>query len=285
MTAFAASALFSGRRALPALAAAALLSGLSAVPAAAGVLNVFEANANTAAGLQPTVDAFRDALGPNNGNAPAAGDPLGRRQINWDAAPDAVSDPNSFPGDFFNANVNPRARGIEFVPTGDTTGFELSSTAASGEPIEFGFPAGFSFFSPERLFTPIGGETFDVLFFLPEDQTTPGLTRGLGVVFTDVETDFGVGASMAFFDQDDELLFERSVLPGVDGSLSFLGVLFEGHEVARVAINAGIGGFDSVVMDDFIFGEPVAAAAVPLPLPAGFLVAGLAGLALARRRR
>lgn len=265
--------------------AATALAALSVLPAHAGVLNVFEANTNTAAELQPTVDAFRDALGPNNGNAPAAGDPFGRRQINWDAAPDNVSDPNPFPGDFFNADVNPRARGIEFVPTGDTTGFELSSTAASGEPVEFGFDVGFTFFSAERLFTPIGGETFDVLFFTPEDQTTPAAVRGLGVVFTDVEAAFGSGASMAFFGEDDELLFEKGVLPGEDGGLSFLGVVFDSHEVLRVSITAGIGGIDSVVMDDFIFGEPVAVSAdVPLPLPAGFLMAGLAGLAFLRRR-
>ena len=265
------------------LAAAAF--ALSAASAQAAVLSVFEVNANDAAGITPTVEAFRTALGPLNGNTPTNEDPNGRRQINWDAAPDAVSDPNAFPGDFFNADVSPRARGIEFVPTGDTTGFELSSTAASGEPVEFGFDGGFTFFSPERLFTPIDGETFDVVFFDPADQTTPGLTRGLGVVFTDVETAFGNGALMQFFDQTGSLLFEREALPGANASLSFLGVIFEGHEVAKVSITAGIGGIDSVVMDDFIFGEPIAATPVPLPAPAAMLAAGLFGLGALRRRR
>lgn len=258
------------------------LAALAAAPLQAAVLEVFEFNADTAAELAPTVDAFRDALGPLNAPAPVNGDPNGRRQINWDAAPDAVSDPNAFPGDFFNADVAPRARGIEFAPVDDTTGFELSSTAASGEPVEFGFDAGFTFFSAERLFTPIGGTAFDVLFFDPANPEVQAFTRGLGVVFTDVES--ATANSMSFFDADDNLLFTRNVLAGSNASLSFLGVIFDEAEVARVRIEAGIEGFDSVVMDDFIFGEPVPAAPVPLPLPVAMLATGLAGLGLLRRR-
>ncbi|ARE39132.1 hypothetical protein RGUI_0991 [Rhodovulum sp. P5] len=264
------------------LAAAMVL--MSPLAANAGVLNVFSANEDTAAALTPTVDAFRAALGTLNSNDPVNGDANGRRQINWDAAPDAVSDPNAFPGDFFNANVAPRARGIEFRAAGNTTGFQLSSTAASGEPVEFGFPAGFTFFSAERLFTPVGDTVFDVVFFDPADQVTQAVTRGLGVVFTDVESN--TGATMSFYDIDDTLLYEQNVLSGSNASLSFLGVTFTDAEVARVRINAGIEGFDSIVMDDFIFGEPVAATnAVPLPASLAFLPAGLAALGLMRRRR
>lgn len=268
------------RIAIPAAAALALAA---AAPVQAAVLQVFEANADTAAALAPTVDAFRAALGPLNAPAPVNGDPNGRREINWDAAPDAVSDPNPFPGDFFNADVAPRARGIEFLATGDTTGFALSSTAASGEPVEFGFSGGFTFFSAERLFTPVGGETFDVLFFDPADQDAPATTRGFGLVFTDVES--ATGAEMVFFDRNDAPIFSSFVLPGGNASLSFLGVLFTEAEVARVSVTAGLGGFDSIVMDDVIFGEPISAAAVPLPAPALMLLAGLAGFGVVTRRR
>ena len=224
---------------------------------------VFSFTAADAAGLAPGVDEFRNALGVLNANEPENGDPNGRRQINWDAAPDAISDPNEFPGDFFNFNGAPRARGIEFQPVGDTTGFQLSSTVASGEPVTFGNNE-LSAFSPERLFTPIDGDTFDVLFFDPANNSTATTTRGLGVVFNDVDT-AGL-TSMSFFSADDELLFTQTVEPSADGGFSFLGAIFEEPIVARVQITLGgtfdgesFSGADTVVMDDFIFGEPVKA--------------------------
>ena len=107
-----------------------------------------------AAGLQETVDEFREALGPNNGNNPVNADPNGRRQINWDAAPDAISDPNAFPGDFFNFNANPRARGNRISGNGRDGGLLLSSTEASGQPVGFGFEEDFQPFSPNGSFRP-----------------------------------------------------------------------------------------------------------------------------------
>src|SRR3990172_5278393 len=58
--------------------------------------------------IQSTVDTFRADLGPNNGTGPG---PFvgGRREINWDAVPDAVASPNAFPGNFFSQAAAPRA--------------------------------------------------------------------------------------------------------------------------------------------------------------------------------
>lgn len=271
------------------LVAGALL--LTAEANAASTL--FQATGTDAAGIQATVDDFRNALGGLNANQPVnnAG---GRRQIDWDAAPDAVSDPNPFPGDFFNADFNPRARGIEFRETGDTTGFLLSSTAASGQPVEFGFDEAFDVFSPERLFSPVGGTTFDVLFFDPANTSDAATTTGLGVVFTDV--DILGETTMSFFDIDGNLLIEQEVLAQNEG-LSFLGVLFDTAVVAKVSITAGnlplLGnglqgtGIDGVAMDDFIFGEPtpVAGADVPLPASVWLMGAALAGLGWTGRRK
>ncbi|QDU56683.1 PEP-CTERM sorting domain-containing protein [Aeoliella mucimassa] len=231
-----------------------------------------EINGTDAASIQDTVDLFRADLGDQNSPAPV-NNIGGRREINWDGAPDSVSDPNLFPGDFFNADFSPRARGIEFVPTGETTGFQLSATEASGESIEFGFDAGFTTFSPERLFTPIGDTTFDVLFFDPADPSTPALSTGLGVVFTDVED--VDSTSMTFYDAYDNVLLTRSVLPGSNAGLSFLGASFDEAIVARVSIIGGLEAFDSVVMDDFIFGEPVP---VSVPEPASVALLSLVGL-------
>lgn len=265
---------------------------------AAAATEVFEITGKDAASIQSTVDDFRTALGENNGNAPVNGDPQGRRQIDWDAAPDRVSDPNEFPGDFFNGSVNPVARGIEFLAAGNTKGFELSSTEASGEPVAFGEEGNFNAFSPERMFRPVGDSVFDVVFFDPTDQSTPATTRGLGVVFNDFVQSPSEGENdgdtfMEFFGLNGGLLAKYDVLPGVDGGLSFLGVLFDEPEIARVRITAGAGatvadpfGFQNeVVMDDFIFGEPTAVAPIPLPASVLFLGFGLAGLGFAGRNR
>ncbi|TWT77340.1 hypothetical protein Pla123a_20000 [Posidoniimonas polymericola] len=255
-----------------------VLAAAAGATSAASAVLIREINGPDAASIQATVDAFRADLGAPNAPEPV-NHPGGRREVNWDAAPDSVSDPNPFPGDFFNAGSFPRARGIEFLPTGETTGFELSSTAASGEPVEFGFDAGFTFFSAERLFTPIGGETFDVRFFDPANPGTPAFSTGLGVVFTDVES--ADSTTMTFYDAYDNVLLTRSVLEGDNAGLSFLGASFDEAIVARVSIVGGLDASDSVVMDDFIFGEPQA---VPEPSSLAVLCLAAVGGIMGRRR-
>ncbi len=248
------------------------------------------------ASIEDTVDAFRDALGGLNPFVPENFDG-GRRQIDWDAAPDAISDPNPFPGDFFNGDRAPIARGIEFQETGDTEGFALSSTEASGTPPTFGDPA-FEVFSEERLFTPVGGNTFDVFFFDPANNDVPATSTGLGIIFSGV--DDNQFAAMSFFDLDGMLLD----LPGIDSNvltaaeepegLSFIGVVFDDPVVAKVSVVSGSESFlsnglftesggDRIVMDDFIFGEPT-----PVPVPPALAMLGtvlLGGAAWSRARR
>lgn len=263
---------------------------------------VFSAAADTAEDLKPTVDAFRSALGSNNGNAPVSGDPNGHRSINWDAAPDSVSDPNAFSGDFFNFNQAPRARGIEFVETGETEGFELSSTQASGQPVAFGSSNAFVPFSPERMFSPVGGNTFEVHFFDPANKTEDALSRGLGIVFNDV--DLTNLTQMTLYDQSDSVIFNEYVEPSNNAGLSFLGAVFDSSIIAYAAITIGtdaaaliqnspgtivigVSETDFVAMDDFIFGEPinVSVAAVPVPGAAPLLVLGLAAMGAMSRRK
>nr|WP_136250901.1 hypothetical protein [Ningiella ruwaisensis] len=249
----------------------------SIIASPATIIHEVNVNFDTADELRPTVDDFRDILGPLNANAPVNGDPNGRRQIDWDAAPDSISDPNPFPGDFFNGDSAPRARGIEFRETGDTTGFELSATEASGIDPLFGLPTDFQAFSAERIFRQVGGDTFDVLFFDPADQSTPALSSGLGVVFLDVEVpDI---ASMIFYDQYDNVLAERDVATGNDIGFSFLGLIFDAPTIARVSFTLGGG---NVAMDDFIFGEPIAINEVPVPATALLFMLGVAGVTARR---
>ncbi|GFE63793.1 hypothetical protein [Litoreibacter roseus] len=269
---------------------------------------VFSASGPDAASIQAEVDEFRDALGALNPNEPENFEG-GRRQINWDAAPDAISDPNAFPGDFFNFNSAPRARGIEFRPTEredlgpdreSAEGFQLSSTEASGEPIRFGLEESLGIFSPERLFAPIGGTVFDVFFFDPSDQTTPAGSLGLGIVFTNVKkTESGTDAKVDFFKVGQDVAtdtpeFTAFAPESGPGGLSFLGVLFEEPVLGAATVSAGFHSIDdsyfgsqAVAMDDFIFGEPIPQVA-PVPVPASAVLLGsalLGGGAVARSRR
>jgi hypothetical protein len=242
-----------------------------------------------AAAIQSTVDSFRTALGNLNPNV-AGSFASGRREINWDGVPDALSAPNNLPANFFNVNS---PRGVTFSTPG--TGFQVSANASSGTPVEFGnidpnYPALFTTFSPQRLFTALGSPITDVLFFVP-GSTTAAFTSGFGAVFTDV--DLSTSSSIQFFDLNNNSLGTFFV-PNIAGNetLSFLGVQFNaGERIGRVRITsgdqvlaAGNLALDVVVMDDFIYGEPQAAA-VPEPLSVWIVGSGIALLALARSRR
>src|SRR5688572_8438833 len=81
-------------------AAALLVCGAATLPAQA-VPVVTSASGVDVAAVQSAVDAFRASLGTLNPNV-AGSFGSGRREINWDGVPDAVSSPNPFPSTFFN---------------------------------------------------------------------------------------------------------------------------------------------------------------------------------------
>ena len=238
---------------------------------------VFQAAGPTAASIQSMVDAYRAALGaPNNGNA--AG-PLtsGRREINWDGG--GGVDATTAPVTPFNVFLN--TRGAQFT----TPGTGLSQAPPSGGPQGglaglFGNPTYgtiFSTFSPLRLFTPVGSNVTEAMFFIPgTNGADPATVSGFGAVFTDVDRPDGSGPGkkegnrgastlIEYFGTNGELLFSSFVpaSPG-DGSLSFFGVRFDDAVIARVRITTGDVApgpddepkRDIVVMDDFIYGEP-----------------------------
>ncbi len=242
----------------------AALLGLGFVSSTAfGAAVVYSASGADPASIVVTVDQYRTALGTLNPNV-AGSFPSGRREINWDGVPDALSAPNNLPADFFNVNS---PRGVVFSTPG--TGFQVSSTVASGVPVRFGninvtYPNIFQTFSPQRLFTALGSNVLDINFFVP-GSNTPATTSGFGAVFTDV--DLASTTSIQFFDGLGNGLGIFFV-PAFNNGLSFIGVLFNaGERVARVRItngNAPLGpatndnppGVDVVVMDDFIYSEP-----------------------------
>jgi hypothetical protein len=206
------------------------------------------------------LDEFRTALGGslNAPNAPPAAD--GRREINWDGVPAALTNVDNFPADFFNVNSK---RGAVFTTPG--TGFRVDSTDFAA--INAGLGAQFKFFSTKKVFMSVGSNQLDVDFKLV-GTTTNGLVNGFGVVFSDV--DRAGSTRVEFFDAND-VRIAVLVAPNKGDAqlLSFSGAVFASPIVARVritsgeaALNATItdlsagGTSDLVVMDDFVYGEP-----------------------------
>jgi hypothetical protein len=276
-------------------AAAATSVASTAAPAATGTT----ANGTTVpASTQPVVvsgagdiaavvDQYRALLGDNNGGDPTT-KPSGRREINWDAVPDAQSAPNLFPSDFFNATTTPRARGIIFTTPG--TGLQVSAASKNptNTPPLFGninptYVDIFKTFSPEKLFSPLGSNIVDLSFFVPGTQT-PALVRGFGAVYTNVE---GNHTAYEYFDQNGQSLGRYTVPPQSKG-LSFLGVVFPSSVVAHVRVQYGtvaLGPNDDAthnvaVMDDFIYGEPQASSGTVVNVPPAPTTPAAAGFAL-----
>jgi hypothetical protein len=126
-------------------------------------------------------------------------------------------------------------------------------------------------FSPVRLFSPIGSNRTETLFFVPGTAgATPAATRGFGLILADVDLPNGTdqqkpSSKVEYFDTDGRLLFSSfaPASPG-DGGLTFFGIVLHDARIARVLITAGNSEpgpddtrkTDIVVMDDFIFGEP-----------------------------
>ena len=243
------------RRNLP-LFLAAVAAAAALIPAAAQADGVKRtASGSTPADITAAVNAFRtDIGGANNAGGPAA--PSGRREINWDGVPDSAADPNPFPGGFF------LARGLQYDTPG--TGFLVSAKAVNptATPVRFNNPE-FQAFSQERLFAPVGSNTYDSHFFVP-GTGTQATTSAFGVVFTDV--DVTGSAKIEYFDPAGALLDTAVAPASPNGGLSFAGESFNaGERVARVRVTSGTtatltsdpAGQDAVAQDDFIYGEPL----------------------------
>ncbi len=278
----------------PSLSARLIVAALGAwvLGTAAQAQTVFSSAGANAAAITPTVDAFRSSLGTLNPNT-AGSFGSGRREINWDGVPDAFAAPNLLPANFFNVNS---PRGVVFATPG--SGFAVSANAAnpSGTAIQFGnidpnYSTFFEPFSAQRLFTAIGSNIVDVSFFVP-GSTQSALTRGFGVVFSDV--DVANTTSLSFFDRSSALLGTYFATPsGGNDGFSFLGVDFGAASVGRVRITSGNQvlapgntALDSVAMDDFIYGEPsLLVAVVPEPGTYALMAGGLVGVLMLRRRQ
>jgi len=244
---------------------------VSASGASGRAQTVFPAAGATPTAIQGAADGFRIHLGTLNPNTPTSFE-SGRREVHWDEVPDADAAEGLLPHDYFNLPLAPLAGGILLSTPG--IGFQVS--AAPGNPAgtapTFGnlnatYASAFQRFSGERLLTALGSNIVDVTFVVP-GTNSPALVRAFGTVFSDVDT--SDAATLEFF-SGPESLGVFSVLPS-GGGLSFLGIDFGDNVVSRVRIKAGQaavgpndlsngGGSDVIVLDDFIYGEPVLAEA------------------------
>jgi hypothetical protein len=269
------------------------LLALAASGPAFGAAIVFSGSGADSAAIAPIRDAFRAQIG--GGTVAGANGSFGgvRREINWDGVPDTFAAPNNLPAGFFNVNS---PRGVIFSTPG--AGFQVSANAGVA-PVNFGnvdpsYSAVFAPFSVQRLFTPLGSNITDVNFFVA-GTSTPATVSAFGAIFSDA--DLANTTAIQFFDGSGSALgsFFAPSAPG-DQSLSFLGVAFNaGERIGRVRIitgNAALGAgivdqngnpFDLVVMDDFLYSEPLAR--VPEPTNWAMMIAGFALLGWRTRRR
>jgi hypothetical protein len=217
---------------------------------------LFTASGNIAA----TVDNFRNALGPSNGGT-AGEQPTGRREISWDGAgANPFDNRNDFPANFFNTNVK---SGAVFTTSG--TGFRNDSTDFA--EINPSYATQFTFFSANKIFAPVGSNQLDQLFQVA-GQPTPAVSRGFGVVLSDV--DLADKTTIELFAQDGSSLGKYAAPVRTDAAgLSFIGVTYADAIIARVRITLGTGALapnvndisaggtqDLVVLDNLIYGEP-----------------------------
>jgi len=206
------------------------------------------------------VTEFRALLGDANGGTPGE-QPAGRREIGWDGAnANPFNNRNDFPATFFNTSAT---LGAVFA----TNGSGLRNDSTNFREIDDSYAEQFNFFSPTKIFSPIGSTQLDVLF-LVAGAPTPAVVTGFGAIFSDV--DRATSTKFEAFDEDGRSLGVFSVPARSDaGGLSFVGVKFDDAIIARVRITlgeaplaAGVrdvsagGSADLVVVDNFIYGEP-----------------------------
>lgn len=215
--------------------------------------------------ISTKVDEFRQILGPtlNTGTVKTGG----RREVNWEGVPDSLLG-KAMPNNFFNPVGNDpalasRQKGIVYEPGNGE--FVVSETKFNNVNPETS--TGFDAFSGSKTFANLGKTNW------PVDPQVPGANiaatvKGFGIVFSDV--DLATSTFIEFFHDDRSLGKFFAPVHDNTSSLSFLGVYFKDEKVTRIRVgHDGVlsqggkdisngGTKDFIIMDDFLFDEPVA---------------------------
>jgi hypothetical protein len=212
--------------------------------------------------IDADVELFRSLLGgPNNGATPGQ-QPSGRREINWDGVPAALTNVPNFPEDFFNT-ISPR--GLVYPPTGH--GLQVSDRSFSD--INSAYSGEFIPFSGHKIFSSVLTVSTEVEFLVAGSDTKAAV-RGVGVVFLDVDQAGSSGFQLLGEDGVDLGTYFAPIRSDRGGA-SFVGVVFRKPAIVHVHIRTGNGTLapnqvdisqgghnDLVVMDDILYGEPTA---------------------------
>jgi hypothetical protein len=211
--------------------------------------------------IQNDVETFRHLLGPLN---TTPGPTTGRREINWDGVPDSLQD-IALPVDFFNPTGDNAVASLQRGVTYATGSFMVSSTKFAKE--NGGASSQFQAFSGSNAFANMSAARWDVSF-QKAGTTTSAAVQAFGLVFSDVDEDNST--SLEFFNEDKSL--GKYFVPPHDAisSFSFLGAYFKNAErITKVTVShdgflsegtkdiSDNGTRDLVVLDDFIYSEPV----------------------------
>ena len=217
---------------------------------------VFTATGNITA----KVDEFRNLLGPSNGGngRRAAGRPA-RDRLGWRGR-QPVQQPERLPGGLLQ-HQREVGRGVH------DGGHRVPERFHPVQRDQPGLRGEFAFFSPTKIFSPIGSNQLDQLFQVA-GQPTPAVVRAFGIVFSDV--DLADKTTIQLFAKDGSSLgtYSAPVRSSAEG-LSFVGVTYTDAVIARVRITLGTGALgtnvndvtaggttDLVVLDNLIYGEP-----------------------------
>ena len=209
------------------------------------------------------VNEFRNLLGSTLNTT--KGKTEGRRELNWDGVPDMFAT-QKIPFDFFNPVVDGSPVNLQrgFLYSTDTDARVSGSAFTNLEPSN---GTEFFSFSGSKTFSAVSSNLWNVEFEVAGARVAASV-NGFGAVFSDV--DDPSSTSIEYF-AGNRSLGTYFVPVHKGSSYSFLGVYFPNEKVTKVRIKQGaavvapgvkdisVGGTkDLVIMDDFLYDEPVA---------------------------